>query len=66
MGLEVREADKLTDLPRMQAIASQALASGGSRYVIHPGDLAWWVHHEDPAWPNPRATGYSMTVALWS
>ena len=32
----------------MQAIASQALASGGVRYSLHPGDLAWWIHHEDP------------------
>jgi hypothetical protein len=32
----------------MQAIASRALASGGTRYVVHPGDPAWWVHHEDP------------------
>jgi ribosomal protein S18 acetylase RimI-like enzyme len=32
----------------MQAIASRALASGGVRYSLHPGDLAWWIHHEDP------------------
>ena len=48
MTEEVRAADKINDLPKMQAIASQALASGGARYSIHPGDLAWWVHHEDP------------------
>ncbi len=48
MGLEVQAADKVEDLCRMQAIASKTLASGGARSTIHPGDLAWWVHHEDP------------------
>ena len=48
MSLEVRAADKIRDLPEMQAIASQALAYGDARCTIHPGDLAWWVHHEDP------------------
>jgi ribosomal protein S18 acetylase RimI-like enzyme len=48
MGLEVRAADKVRDLSKMQAIASRSLGSGGARNSIHPGDLAWWVHHEDP------------------
>jgi ribosomal protein S18 acetylase RimI-like enzyme len=48
MRLDVRAADKAKDLSTMQEIASQALASGGARCPIHPGDLAWWVHHEDP------------------
>jgi ribosomal protein S18 acetylase RimI-like enzyme len=48
MRLEVRAADKVRDLARMQSIASQALVAGGVRYSLHPGDLAWWVHHEDP------------------
>ncbi len=48
MAERVRAADKIKDLSKMQAIASHALASGGARCSIHPGDLAWWVHHEDP------------------
>lgn len=36
------------DLRRMQAILSAAIAHGGPRYVIHPGDLAWWAYHSDP------------------
>lgn len=32
----------------MSEILSAALASGSPRYTIHPGDLAWWVHHADP------------------
>lgn len=46
--MQVRAADKVSDLATMQAIASKALAAGGVRYSLHPGDLAWWVHHEDP------------------
>ncbi|HKY46536.1 MAG TPA: GNAT family N-acetyltransferase [Acidimicrobiia bacterium] len=48
MGLDLQAADKVEDLSRMQAIASKTLAFGGARSTIHPGDLAWWVHHEDP------------------
>jgi ribosomal protein S18 acetylase RimI-like enzyme len=33
----------------MQAILSTAIAHGGPRYVIHPGDLAWWAYHSDPS-----------------
>ena len=32
----------------MQQILSRNLELGGPRYSIHPGDLAWWVHHPDP------------------
>jgi ribosomal protein S18 acetylase RimI-like enzyme len=32
----------------MQAILRRAIASGSPRYVIHPGDLAWWTYHSDP------------------
>jgi ribosomal protein S18 acetylase RimI-like enzyme len=32
----------------MQQIASAALAAGGPRYTVHPGELGWWVYHEDP------------------
>lgn len=48
MTPEPLEVDRVADLARMQAIVSRALASPGPRYVAHPGDLAWWVHHEDP------------------
>jgi ribosomal protein S18 acetylase RimI-like enzyme len=44
----LREVDRVADLPRLQAIASSALGAGGPRYTVHPGDLAWWVHHQDP------------------
>jgi ribosomal protein S18 acetylase RimI-like enzyme len=37
-----------TDLKRMQAILSAAIARRGPRYAIHPGDLAWWAYHSDP------------------
>jgi ribosomal protein S18 acetylase RimI-like enzyme len=33
----------------MQAILSKAIAKDSSRYVIHPGDLAWWAYHSDPS-----------------
>lgn len=36
------------DLPRMQDVLSDAVAVPGTRYSIHPGDLAWWMHHADP------------------
>lgn len=36
------------DLPLMQSILSRAVAQGGDRYSIHPGDLAWWIFHADP------------------
>lgn len=39
--------DRVAGLPRMQAIVAKALAAD-PQYVIHPGDLAWWVYHEDP------------------
>ena len=36
------------DLRLMQSILSDSIAAGGTRYTIHPGDLAWWIHHADP------------------
>lgn len=36
------------DLESMQEILSSALRSETGRYSIHPGDLAWWIWHEDP------------------
>ncbi len=47
MTPEPLQADRRADLPRMQAIIAEALVAD-PRYVIHPGDLAWWVYHEDP------------------
>lgn len=46
-----------TDLPRMQEILSEALAESDGRYTIHPGDLAWWMWHDDPRYPD--------TVSYW-
>ena len=36
-------------LPAIQEVLSAGIASGSSRYFVHPGDLAWWAHHPDPA-----------------
>jgi ribosomal protein S18 acetylase RimI-like enzyme len=47
----VRPADH-ADLPTLQAILSAGLAAGDGRYSIHPGDLAWWVYHDDPRHPD--------------
>lgn len=35
------------DLPAMQNILSASLGHD-QRYSIHPGDLAWWMYHDDP------------------
>lgn len=40
------------DLTEMQAILSEGLATETDRYYIHPGDLAWWIHHADPRYPD--------------
>lgn len=40
------------DLSAMQDILSEALAGEVPRYTAHPGDLAWWVYHEDPRYPD--------------
>ena len=40
------------DLPAMQEILSASLTAGDGRYTIHPGDLAWWIWHEDPRHPH--------------
>jgi GNAT superfamily N-acetyltransferase len=37
-----------SELRQMQAIPSAAIREDGPRYVIHPGDLAWWAYHNDP------------------
>ena len=38
------------DLPALQDVVASALSEPDSRYIAHPGDLAWWVHHADPRW----------------
>ena len=38
------------DLPAFESVLSAALAEPGTRYIAHPGDLAWWIHHVDPRW----------------
>jgi ribosomal protein S18 acetylase RimI-like enzyme len=40
------------NLGAMQAILSQGLTTSTDRYYLHPGDLAWWVHHDDPRYPD--------------
>lgn len=42
----------LDDLPAMQSILSSALSTETNRYSIHPGDLAWWMWHDDPRQPD--------------
>jgi GNAT superfamily N-acetyltransferase len=44
-GIEPVSGD---DLARMQDVLSEAVAAQGTRYSIHPGDLAWWIHRADP------------------
>ncbi|MEA1903834.1 MAG: GNAT family N-acetyltransferase [Actinomycetota bacterium] len=48
-GIRPATAD---DLPMMQDILSEAIATEGSRYTIHPGDLAWWMFHADPRYAD--------------
>lgn len=40
------------DLRAMQEILSAALTSETPRYIAHSGDLAWWVFHDDPRYPD--------------
>ena len=35
-------------LGRMLAILSEGLTAPGGRYFPHPGDLLWWLYHQDP------------------
>ena len=36
------------DLGAMHQIVSASLDSAPGRYTIHPGDLSWWMWHDDP------------------
>ncbi|MGB7859916.1 MAG: N-acetyltransferase [Acidimicrobiia bacterium] len=53
-------------LPEMQAILSQCLAHPDDRYTVHPGDLAWWLHHSfgtdwvDTTWVIPGEAVLSL------
>lgn len=40
------------DLPAMQRVLAAALADDGDRYSAHPGELAWWMFHGDPRFPD--------------
>lgn len=46
----------LDDTPVVCSILSEGLAADTSRYYIHPGDYAWWVHHDDPRHPDHFST----------
>lgn len=48
MSISPTPAEGHDGLRRMQVVLSAAIAAVGSRYIIHPGDLAWWIHHVDP------------------
>ncbi len=43
-------------LGSMQDILASSLRPAPGRYTIHPGDLAWWMRHEDPR--RARQTSY--------
>jgi ribosomal protein S18 acetylase RimI-like enzyme len=36
----------------LQGILAAGLTGMNGRYSIHPGDLAWWVYHDDPRFPD--------------
>lgn len=44
---ELRQVDGGA-LESMQEILCSALDTAPGRYTIHPGDLAWWIWHDDP------------------
>lgn len=44
------------DMDLVQGILSDGLADPGDRYYIHPGDFAWWIHHDDPRHPDHFST----------
>ena len=47
----IRPADQ-RDLPLLQEILAGGLANDAGRYFIHPGDIAWWIYHDDPRYPD--------------
>jgi mycothiol synthase len=40
------------DLGLMQDIVSHGLRTSGDCYYVHPGDIAWWLYHDDPRSPD--------------
>lgn len=46
----------LDDMALIQSILSDGLTAETDRYYIHPGDYAWWVHHDDPRYPDHFST----------
>ena len=40
------------DLELMLDILSEGVGREGDRYYIHPGDLSWWLYHDDPRFPD--------------
>lgn len=56
---EPRPVDAERELGALQAILAASLADARSPYAVHPGDVAWWVHHVDP-----RTAG-SMRYWIW-
>lgn len=50
MAPRVRPA--LDDLGSIHGILSDGLRGGGDRYYVHPGDISWWLYHDDPRYPD--------------
>ncbi|MFV1961946.1 MAG: GNAT family N-acetyltransferase [Acidimicrobiia bacterium] len=40
------------DVLVMQQVLASAVAADGNRFSVHPGDLAWWLFHGDPRYPD--------------
>lgn len=46
----------LDDVGLIMSILSEGLGSDTGRYYVHPGDYAWWIHHDDPRHPDHFST----------
>lgn len=44
------------DIDWIRSLLSEGLSAGGDRYYIHPGDYEWWIHHDDPRYPDHLST----------
>jgi ribosomal protein S18 acetylase RimI-like enzyme len=44
------------DMDLIRSILSSGLRTETGRDYIHPGDYAWWVHHDDPRHPDHLST----------
>jgi predicted N-acetyltransferase YhbS len=44
------------DIAWIRGLLSEGLRAGGDRYYIHPGDYEWWLHHDDPRYPDHLST----------